>query len=132
MDSPGLFLHARSLFLSGGLNWLAATPLWKVVLLTPDYVVNLATQQTVASLLPVQAISTSGDILGRTVVDGYARATSVTTIGGNIGQEVSQMVITCGDVLVWWSDNSIDFPYIADGGEAIVLWDPVALGPFQL
>lgn len=132
MADVGLYRSARNLFLTGGLDWTGDTPGWKLYLLTADYVVARDTHSTVADLLPVQAISTTGDINNRTVFQGIARADNVVTAGGGIGQEVTQVVIACGNDLVWWSDNSPQLPYLADGGFNLVVWDAVSLGPFEL
>lgn len=133
MADAGLYTNARSLFLAGALNWTSVDgPLWRLLLLTPDYVVDREAHRTIADISPAALISTSGDILQRTISGGVARAASVITLGGNIGQEVSQVVVVCGDNLVWWSDNCEQLPYTADGGTTTIVWDAVALGPFEL
>lgn len=131
MASPGLYASARTLFLQGGLNWTASVPVWRLLLLTADYVVDRAAHSTLADL-PAGSVAGSGDVLGRSAVQGDARAADVVVSAGIAGPRITQAVLVCGEALVWWSDATPDLPFVTDGSENLIQWDSVAQGPFSL
>lgn len=128
----GVYLSAKTLFLSGQLNWL--TDSVKVCLVSAAYTANLATHDFLADVTGI--VATSGALQNKTVSAGIADADNI-TLSAVTGSQVVALVVfrdtgsAATSNLIAYVDTATNLPVTPNGGPIDVVWDP-GTGVFYL
>lgn len=131
-----LYAKGRQGFLDGSIDW--DTNNIKAILIdTGTYTVDLANHDFLDDIPVGARVSTSGNLTGKTVVDGVADAAD-TTFTAVSGATVEALVVyqdtgVAGTSrLIAWIDTATGLPLTPNGGDITIVWDNGANRIFKL
>ncbi len=124
-----LFDSGRDGFLNGEFNW--STDLFKVILLSNQYTVDLINHSTTANVGGTVAIS--GVMTTITPGKGVADADDL-TIAGVAGTTITQYIIfhDTSKKLIAYFDTSSNLPVVPNGGNITLQWSNTSDRIFKL
>jgi len=127
-----LYDRGRQAFLEGGIAWL--TDNIKAILVSAAYAPQLAVDQFLSDIPPLDILATSADLSSKGSVAGVASAADVTfpTVSGPPAVAIvlyKDTGSTSTSQLIAYIDTGIGLPVVLSGGDILIRWD---VGPNKI